>query len=141
MGFATVFDVERYQPGRAPFSQSTKPTASMVGEICIDVTAEVQGALEAVGFDLSSYPTGVPTLAQRQLISVSAKIAATEVEKVAPNRTSDTIKHYEKMSESALKALLADGPFGMTPDQSGTGGVAFSPSTGTRALFGRDMVL
>jgi hypothetical protein len=140
MGFATVMDVERYQPGRAPFGSTTKPTASQVGGICEDVSAELMVDLQAIGFDLTGYPTGVPSLAQRQLQAVTAKISASEVEKVAVNRTADSLKHYQLMADQALMALMASGPASMSPTGQ-AGSVNFSPSTATGPKFRRDMVL
>src|SRR3954463_4923863 len=140
MGFATVADVERYQPGRAPFSSQTKPTASAVGDLCLDMTAQLTGDLAAVGFDVTGFPTGIPSVAQRQLQSVAAKMVANEVEKVAVNSSADTRKHYQKMADEAERSLMEGGPYGMEPS-TGSGKPSFSAAASTRALFNRDMLL
>lgn len=139
MRIATVADVEVYQAGRAPFTSSTKPSANAVGRLCEDVTAELTSDLLAVGFDITGYPTGVPTPAQEQLRAVIAKLGAREVERVAPNKTESSLRHYEKMAGEARKALLSDGPIGMAPT-TGSAKPAFNIQPATR-MFGRDMLL
>jgi hypothetical protein len=102
--YATVSHVEAYCPARAPFSSSTKPTASQVAIFIEDATIEVEDHLLKAG-----YPVPVPstaTYAFRFMQGAVAKGAAYFVEETAPTSNKRDTAHA--MYQSALK-MIDDG--------------------------------
>lgn len=103
---ASVGSVEAYAPARAPFSSTTKPSASQVFQLLQDAAADVAGVVVRAGYDWPIDPTA--TLALRQVDSAVAQCAWALVESTAPTRDTDSLKAAQKMCEAAQK-MIADG--------------------------------
>lgn len=103
MGYATVADIERYNPARAPFSAQTKPSATQVIGLIGDAQAEVETVLTQNGYAVPIPTTA--TVAYALTIAAVAQRAAYLVEQVAP--TSNREQQYKTMSDQAMKMLLA----------------------------------
>lgn len=103
--YATVADVERYNALRAPFSAQTKPTASAVGGLIDDATAQIHAELTRQGYAIPVLPAASFSYA---LVKVAvAQVAAFLVEEVAPTSSTERRNHYSRMSEAAKRALRA----------------------------------
>lgn len=134
--YATVAHVETYVPARAPFSTTTKPSASQVGELIKDATAEVEQALTEGGYALPVATTA--TQAYRLVQAACAKCAAAAVEAVAPNADDKKRKLAQEMCDEA-KAMIAAGNLpGLDVDSAE--GYPRSGFTAT-SYFTRDMTL
>lgn len=135
--YATVSHVETYHPARAPFTATTKPSATQVVGVIGDVEADVDTKLLAAG-----YSVPVDSSATAAFLWVRAKvavIAADRVERIAPS--SPDVDHYQKMAEEAWAALCADDlqlP-GLARDEAES--APRWPTPSPTALFTRDMEL
>ena len=104
--YATVSHVEAYCSARAPFSSSTKPSASQVAMYIEDTTIEVEDAMLRSG-----YPVPVPssaTYAFRFMQGAVAKTAAYLVEQNAPTNSENRLASTAHMRDSALR-MISDG--------------------------------
>jgi hypothetical protein len=134
--YATVADVERYVPARAPFQANTKPSATQVAALITDATADIEGVLAEAGYSLPIATTA--TQAFQIVQAACAKCAAELVERVAP--TSNRVEHYAKMCSEAKK-MLAAGKLPGVDLGTDTGQARYSPTEATAPIFTRDMEL
>ena len=135
--YATVVDVERYNPQRAPFSSTTKPTASQVIGLILDAESQADNILFKVGYDVPIPTTA--TLAFDMVGMAVAQIAAALVEEVAPTSgPNDRRNHYQRMSSEAKRMLAAGELTGV--DRRSDVRVRYSTAAAS-AFFSRDMSL
>lgn len=135
MSYATISDVERWTPARAPFTANSKPSATQVVGLIGDMSAKIDGSLADEGY---SVPI-VATLALPLMTAVVAQMTAAAVEQVAPNGTAETRKLYMEMSDAAQKALLAGVLPGVEKGATGgTGTVRSGPGSFPTARFNLD---
>lgn len=133
MAYATIADVEKWMPARAPFLTNSKPSATMVAGIIGDVSAELDGLLAGQGYIVPITASQAATL----MSAVVSRMAAAAVEQTAPTgSTPDSRKNYQAMSDSAVKALLAGHIQGAQRGESGdSGSVRSGPGTMASAMF------
>lgn len=134
--YATVFHVESYAGGRAPFTASTKPSATQVVDLLLDATSEVERDLVKAGYALPVPPTASSSF--RLVQAACAKCAWAAVEAAAPNADDKRRELAQEMCESARK-MIQDGEL---PDYE-QDTMQSSPRSGyyPTAYFGREMEL
>jgi hypothetical protein len=111
--YIDVVDVEAYVPARAPFTATSRPSASQVSQLISDVEGDIHAAMILAG-----YPVPVPaaaTAALQQVRTAAKRGAAAMVERVAP--TSQDREPSLRLWTTALK-MLKDGQL---PDYPKTG--------------------
>lgn len=99
--YINVADVEAYVPARAPFTGSTRPTASQVSQLIEEVEGDIHAAMTIAG-----YPIPVPagaTAALQQVRTAAKRGSAAMIERVAP--TSQDREPSLRLWTTALKML------------------------------------
>jgi hypothetical protein len=139
--YASVEDVERYTPARAPYGATGgrgEHTRFMVEDLIVDASAEIDQALTAAG-----YPAPMPesaTRARQFLRAACAKCVAATIEETAPTQRNDAGKmsHARRMCAAAMQSIAAGELPGATKDAASS-----APRSGFNAsrYFTTDMQL